>query len=209
MRWPPPGITRMAVPVALPLAGRYGVMLGAWMLDTRCSPVSETATTSLAVLPSDPGATPDHSGIDAGISAAASAADSIMAARIEFAHCITSPRDDRLHPAAARATRPALVRRLPPLLRSRHRHRPDVAGRGRRGGHGDRRRQLWLRTAVGLRRRDSIPVSVRLAHRALPPVQPARRGCAGRAGTAPPGVCAGAVHRRRGDEPRLRFIHGA
>ena len=76
-RWPPPGMTRIARPVALSLAGRYGVMLGLWMPETLNSPLAEVVTTSVVGLPSDPGAPPGQSGISAGRSAAPNEALSI------------------------------------------------------------------------------------------------------------------------------------
>src|SRR5438128_1397874 len=70
LRWPPPGITSMAVPVAFSLGGKYGVSEGLWMLQTDISPLGDFATTSLAVFASEPGAPSGHSGISFGISAA-------------------------------------------------------------------------------------------------------------------------------------------
>src|SRR4029453_14180265 len=55
-RWPPPGITSIAVPVAFSFAGKYGVSDGLWMLQTESSPLADFAMVSLAVLPSEPGA---------------------------------------------------------------------------------------------------------------------------------------------------------
>src|SRR5580765_1274427 len=72
-RWPPPGITSIAVPVAFSFAGKYGVSDGLWMLQTESSPLADLATTSLAVLPSEPGAPFGHRGISLGSSAASKA----------------------------------------------------------------------------------------------------------------------------------------
>jgi hypothetical protein len=65
-------------------------MLGLWMLETRISPVSEVATISFAVFPSEPGAPPGHKGIAGGGSAADNETDISTAQRIEFALFIGS-----------------------------------------------------------------------------------------------------------------------
>src|SRR6266404_4431029 len=70
LRWPPPGITSRAVPVAFSVGGKYGVSDGLWMLQTEISPLADLATTSFAVFPSEPGAPLAQSGISLGISAA-------------------------------------------------------------------------------------------------------------------------------------------
>src|SRR5678816_4934154 len=72
-RCPPPGITSIAVPVAFSFAGKYGVSDGLWMLQTESSPLDDFATTSLAVLPSEPGAPFGHREISLGSSPASNA----------------------------------------------------------------------------------------------------------------------------------------
>src|SRR5947199_6988878 len=70
LRWPPPGMTRMAVRVAFSLAGRYGVSEGLWTLQTEISPLALVLTTSFSVRPSEPGAPFGQRGISFGNSAA-------------------------------------------------------------------------------------------------------------------------------------------
>ena len=89
-------MTRIARPVALSFAGRYGVMLGLWMPATLSSPLAEVVTTSFVGLPSDPGAPPGHSGISAGLSAAPEDAVSMSTINKVRTTVIGSPPSDSL-----------------------------------------------------------------------------------------------------------------